>query len=392
MFKKDFVIQLSIYFVIIFNLVFPKGGIKVNDIPITIGLVSLIFLLLAGGISSVIKFRFLKIKHDRLKILLSWIPFQIWTIIVINENGFESLGMVLSLFTNFLLIPWLMIYLNGENFDKNVKIERLLKIIKIGIWILIIYGLINHVCKIITDSYIEIPFLTVNFDDVGNVYNKNNGRGVFGKLISTYQNGNLFGASMLLLLPLFCYIDKNKLHQLLFKFTLFLTLSRTIWLGLLFYEIISIFSGKIYIKKVFNFCIILSCFVLGIIYAMNLLELDMDFIVDSSMGGRIGQSSDFIYGFFPSTPFNTISEIVYKGILDSFGVIGLVCFCIGFFSPLFIYYKELNNNSLRNSLLLGLLVYYFVCLGDGGIILIPVMIFYWTVILILSSRISLYKL
>ena len=384
MLKRISIIQLFFYWVVIFNLVFPKGGIKIGDIPITIGIVSLLTLLLLGSISSILHFSLHKIKSSRISILLSWIPFQIWMLIVIKENGYENLGFTFSLFLNFLILPWGMLFFNGKNFDDIVNVDKLLKVIKYGIWFLIIFGLINHGYKIITDNYIEVPLLTVNYDDAGKIYDKNNGRGILGKLVSTYQNGNLFGISMLMFLPLFCYIEKKRWKQILFEFTLFLTLSRTIWLGILFYEIISNVGKKIYAKKVLYLLVVLFIFSFGVVYIIEYLGLDAEFLLDASLGGRVSTLGDITYEIIPLGAFVTITEIVYKGVLDSFGIVGLILFLIGFFSPLYVYCGKIKN-SLQHNLYLGLIMYSFICLGDGAILLIPVMVLYWGIVLFLTS-------
>ena len=86
-----------------------------------------------------------------------------------------------------------------------------------------------------TGKMIEIPYLTVNIADYGLDENKYNLRfGFLMKLVSTYSNGNVYGAATVILLPLFDQIESKKAFRALVRVALFLTLSRTAWFALIF--------------------------------------------------------------------------------------------------------------------------------------------------------------
>ena len=198
--------NLFIFLLVLFNLFFPKGGIKISEVPITIGMLLLIIVLFYQFFNNLYHNRLLKISKDRLTILYSWLPFQTIIIVCILFNGYTSLGIVLSMIFSFVFLPWSLIFIEGNHFDKIDK-NFLFKIIKIGIIFISVFGIINFFVKYTVGEFIEIPFITVNYDDFGEIESKNLRRGNdLYKLISTYQNGNIYAASLLLLLPLFCYL------------------------------------------------------------------------------------------------------------------------------------------------------------------------------------------
>ncbi len=79
----------------------------------------------------------------------------------------------------------------------------------------------------------------VNAADVGLLETtKDINRGGLFKLISTYNNGNVYGAAMLILLPLFDAIETRKWRKLFLRIALVLTLSRSVWIGLVMLQLV----------------------------------------------------------------------------------------------------------------------------------------------------------
>ena len=71
----------------------------------------------------------------------------------------------------------------------------------------------------------------------------------------------------------------------------------------------------------------------------------------------------------PQKSFLTIVEVVYVGVAESFGAVGLITFLIAMITPLVL----ITDRAIR----LGLLTYLLVSLSDGGMLFIPTMVFYW---------------
>src|SRR5690606_25097688 len=85
-----------------------------------------------------------------------------------------------------------------------------------------------------------------NAGDVGALEGKHIDRGGIFKLISTYNNGNIFGICMVMLLPLYACLERRTWPQLVVKAALVLTLSRTVWAGLIAYEVLH----RLYVRRV----------------------------------------------------------------------------------------------------------------------------------------------
>jgi hypothetical protein len=215
---------------------------------------------------------------------------------------------------------------------------------------------------------------------MGEIALKHNDRGIVFKLISTYNNGNIYGICMLIFLPFFCFLENRNWRKYLVKSSLILTFSRTIWIGLIFneiiYDLLVTKNKRTIIFKIFfgltlliSVCISLSIFI----------GLPLDFLLDRNLGGRIGQlqyleSSTLL----PDKAFSGISEIVYLGILNQFGILGLISYLIALSGPILLAFASFKDMiPIRSSILCGLLTYLFVSASDGALLYIPVMVFYW---------------
>ncbi len=360
----------------LFILIFPKGGIKIYTLPITWGY------LILGFLSLLLLLRkTYRINKNHLAIFLSFIPFQIISLISILINGYSHIGFTISFFLNFFIFSFIFFLILSE-YIQEIDIDLFFKIIKKGIFFLALYGIFLFIYKIITKSFIEIPFLTINYHDLGNIENKHINRGEIFKLISTYNNGNLFGMCLLMLLPLYKVLEKNIYKRSIVKLSLIFTLSRTVWIALLFCEILTyIFlntNKKISIYKSIFFTLIISSCIGLFIYIYNFSFL---WLFDPTVGGRLENFAFSNIKFFSSSSFYGISEMVYLSILENFGIFGLLAFLLALFSPLFL--LKINSPIYRNknlptkAIIIGLITYLFCAISDGGILLIPIMVFYY---------------
>jgi hypothetical protein len=234
------------------------------------------------------------------------------------------------------------------------------------------------------DIDFQIPLVTSNVDDEGNL-DKFNDRGGISKLTSTYNNGNIYGVSLLMLMPLYFFVEVNKLCRIILLLSLVLTLSRTVWLGILFYHFIKIFDSNLTNKIVISFSII------GLLSAMfvtmSVIVLDMGFILDANLGGR-AESLDFKISLFSVTPFTAIGEIVPLSILRDFGIVGLISFMFLMLLPVLLWYIRWMPNSksdYKKSIVIGLVIYNAIMFSDGALNYIPVMLFYWFLVALLLS-------
>lgn len=372
-----------IFLLVIFNLFFPKGGIKISDIPITIGMILLIMVLFYQVFNNLYHKRLLTISKDRFFILASWLPFQLILLMCFSFNGTNSLGVFLSMVFNFIFLPWMFIFVEGNHFDILNK-NFLFKLIRFGIIFVAIFGIINFMMR----NTIEIPFLTVNYMDLGEINDKNIKRGEdLYKLISTYQNGNIYGVSMLLLLPLFCFLEKRTWLQVIVKISILLTLSRTAWIGLLLYEFLKIIFIKFSAKKLISFLLMVSGIVIVISMLLSLMEVDINFIFDENLGSRRGALEQIDMSIIVgSTAIGWYSDIVYANIMLNFGLLGLISFIFAVLSPILIYMKNKKVDLVKKNLVLGYIIYLIISCSDGAILLLPVMIFFWFIVLSITSK------
>lgn len=359
-------------FFALFLLFFPKGGIKIAGIPLTWG-----YLLLT--ISSIfLAFRKLHpINLNHIKIQLLFIPFQVLFIFTLFFQGIQSYSAFISLAFNLFFLPFSFFTLYSSYIDTYDK-EYIFLIIKKGVLFISCYGIFLFFFKTITGNFITIPLLTTNLQDLHSMANKCIDRGYAFKLISTYNNGNLYGICVLMLLPLYRYLEKSKWKKALVKLSLVLTLSRTVWIGILFSEGLIAFSSKskkailTFFLQIVIICLLIFC--LSLYY-----EIPYEFFYDATLGGRLNKIDTFNnFSFFPSIPLKWINEITYLGILENFGLIGLILFILMMLGPICIY--GLKNRPYREEdkpILIGIYTYLFISLSDGAYLLIPVMAFYY---------------
>ncbi|CAN5775997.1 hypothetical protein BH23GEM5_BH23GEM5_28900 [soil metagenome] len=377
-----------ILILISFLLIFPKGGIKLAGVPITWGYLALIlpaltFLLgLAAGRGG----EFGRIRLVPLALLL---PFQGVVVLALLLNGSATVGFSISLVVTFFFLPLVFLLVLGLYLDRT-DLAFVLRMVRIGIFSVAVYGIFLFVFKLQTGRFIEIPFLTVNAGDVGGLEDKYIDRGGVFKLISTYNNGNIYGVSLLILLPLYAWLERSVAKLSIVKLSLLLTLSRTVWAGLIVYEVLQrLYVRRITLRAVFVLLTSLVILAVGVWYALVLIGVNVGFLFDRNLGGRLAQ---WYYletaTVLPTLPFGGIGEIVYLSVLHNFGLLGLACFLVGMSTPLLLHFSgcvPLASSTYKRSLVAGLMVYLIVAGSDGAILYIPVMAIFWFVVSLLLS-------
>jgi hypothetical protein len=375
--------RVLVFIICIFLVAFPKGGIKVGGTPITFGYIllllytffSVLFVTATNGAR-------IYVKKARQYVLLCCLPFQLYSaaILLLSEN-MVSFGYILSFVLSIIIMPVIFLFA----FNRFIDLDRFElyfnPVFKNCIRFVAVFGIILFIIKYKTGKEFEIPFLTVNLDDVGTLSTtKYNMRGNISKLVSTYNNGNIYGVSLTILLPLYLEREKSTIFKSVVILSLILTLSRTVWAGLILYLIIY-FISKINNAKGW---IILAGSVIFIMVAapliLNLMHVNISFLFDKNLGGR-AKSFNVLRNvtFFGSLIFKGVNEIVYTSIIDTFGILGLILFIIYLFSPGIIYLVEMKMRKPvnRSTAYWGVCLYWFLCFSDGAMLFIPVMAFYW---------------
>ena len=373
---------------LVFLVLFPKGGIKVAGAPLTWG-----YMLI--GITAIpliaVRFLVLPLRFTMRTVLASatLLPFLLLFFYSCKANGLELPSYAVSVFTNFLLLPamFLLVY---PPFLSMIDLDQFSRWFRFCIFATALYGIFLFFLHPITGKYLEIPYLTVNAADYGLIeLTKHIARGRFLKLISTYNNGNVYGATILIVLPLYDLLEPAKWKRNLLRFALVLTLSRTIWVGLVLEQLLSLGAQLLLNVATFPYVrlgaaarrglavlVTLAFAVAGLLFTPNAHQL----LTDRSLGGRSGElSATFTATWLPTVPVTGFAEVLYAGAAMNYGYAGLVAVTLIFVAPLFLMLldRRMLGTPSRRAALKGLILYALICGSDGATNLIPVMVFYW---------------
>lgn len=372
-----------------FLVLFPKGGIKAGTVPLTWGY----FLLGFSGLAALpwwVARASVKVRRSVLLALGSLIPIQLLIIYSLLANGVADAGFAISTCLCLFALPAFFLILTPQFLRSSIRMEKLLSGLRACIFLTAIYGVFLFFWHLYSGHFIEIPYLTVNAADVGLLETtKDIDRGGLFKLISTYNNGNVYGAAMLILLPLFDYLEPRRWRKLFLRMALILTLSRSVWVGLIVLQLLYLlrdlkhgFREFPYIRlgKSAKSLLLLIPAAIGVGLGMAIMSTGLGFILDSSFGGRAGELQALTNAtFLPSVPVDAFLEIVYASAAQLFGYAGLAAMVLFLTFPIVIYltHPGIRAGKLNKAAFIGLLVYIFMCGMDGAFNYIPVMAFYW---------------
>lgn len=361
---------------VVLLVIIPKGGFKIAGIPLTWGYLYLGLLFILTAIIILDKYRF-KINSKHYMCYVATLPFVFYFTIHLAVFGYDgTIGNLISFYVSFVFLPLLFFVFLGS-FLAKIEGNYIEKLITDGVFVIAVYGVFLFIYKQTAGEFLEIPYITVNSGDLGELSrSKFNQRGSVSKLISTYNNGNIFGVCVLMLFPVFYKNCQSKIKILIVIVALLLTLSRTVWIGLIFYFLVIYRNRFLKLAKVY-FVGGIILFFLGSILMTRYFQYGSleGFIFDSNLGGRIIQIRQFSeITLIGKHAYKVIEEIVYLSIFKQFGIGGLLLFCISFFAPVYIFLHTKKNNSVY---FFGIITYLFVCLSDGCILLIPTLAFFY---------------
>ena len=194
---------------------------------------------------------------------------------------------------------------------------------------------------------------------------------------------------MLILLPLFDVIEPRKWRKLFLRIALVLTLSRSVWIGMVVLQLFYLFRDMkrdfrdfpyIRIGRSTKSLLLLIPVAIGVGFGMVIMSTGLGVILDTSFGGRAAELAAFTNTtFFPSVPVDAFLEIVYASAAQLFGYTGLFAMVLFLIFPMIIYlaHPSVRAGKLNNAAFTGLLIYMVMCGMDGAFDYIPVMAFYW---------------
>ena len=381
---------------VIFLVLFPKGGVKLLGAPLTWG-----YLVLAVTAVPALIYRmlFLPLRMSAMAMAAmgSVVPFELVFLYSYKANGFATLEYLISLLVNFFALPLLFLFVYPMYFPA-INRERFVRLFCGCVFWAAAYGIFLFFWRPLTGHLIEVPLLTVNLADYGQIeLTKHIARGAFLKLISTYNNGNVYGVATLLLLPLYSLLERSRVRRLTVRAALLLTLSRTVWAGLVVEQLLSLARPvlemtltfpRVNLRRAMKPILFVAGTTLAILVALFASSYSLSFLFDPTLGGRLGEIASLGSStWLPSLPLNGFAEVLFASALTNYGYVGLATLLLLFLFPvaLVIARPALARDPVRNAAAKGLVLYVIVASSDGATNLIPVMAFYWFVYAVLVS-------
>jgi hypothetical protein len=377
------------WLMVVFLVLFPKGGIKLGPAPVTWG-----YVLLAATTPLFLLLRLLALPLRFPRRVLAAFALVIPMLAVfLDSAAVYGVSDPAFAFNDILSLGWLpllflLIYPPFLPYVDSVKLSSWLRN---SMFLAALWGLFLFAWHPLTGHFIEVPYLTVNAADYGKIEaTKHISRGLFFKVISTYNNGNVYGVATLILLPLYERLEPRLWRRLTLKLALLLTLSRTVWFGLLLNEALPVIVHLWTQLRTFpivrmgrfgNRLLALAATLFLILLSVPLVNGDaLNFILDPTAGGRIGQVTSIgTPTLLPGKPLSAFTEIVYASTLRDYGIVGLLALLLILLGPVLLLLIDRRplQSPLRRAALKGLILYAFLALSDGAINYIPVTVFFW---------------
>lgn len=407
-YKYSYLLLLVTVFI---NVTFPKAGIKLGGIPLTVGNVFLLLTVLSWFIYVLWKRSFVFSKAEAF-VIISCVYWLIRFLLVMT-GGRVGLSEWVGFFVPLVVYPFTFLVFNYFIIEMK-QIDYLLRILFVGTVIVFVFGFLQAAFGI--DKF-SIPGLTVNYTDYissDNWYaHKYNGvqEGVtYSKTVSTYQNGNLLGVNVLMFCPMIYESIRNKavknIYLLVFVLFCILTGSKTCWVGIVLYLLIK-GAAVINRKWVEGRKLELACLIIAFIPIIALIFLNMfpqiiERFQDSftlknidDLSGRSESMNRLINYFTIKTewlligPYGLTSywgssyEMAYFCILMIGGVAGFIAFLgpiIYIISRYFI--KQYKESNVIKGITHGVIVYLIVAFVEGALWLPPTAVNLWMVLAI----------
>ena len=410
--KKNFFYRYSYLLLLVtvfINVTFPKAGIKLEGIPLTVGNVFLILTIMSWFIYVLWKRCFVFSKAE-VFVIVSCVYWLIRFLLVM-AGGEVGLSEWVGFFVPMVIYPFTFFVFNFFITEKK-QIDFILRMLFVGTLIVFVFGFLQATFGI---EKFSIPGLTVNYTDYissTNWYaNKFNGvqEGIsYSKTVSTYQNGNLLGVNVLLFCPMIYENIKNKagrnLYMLVFILFCILTGSKTCWVGIVLYLFI---KGVVVLnnkwaegRKVQFACLIIAVIPVIAAIFLNMFPQIVERFQESftlkninDLSGRSESMNRLINYFTNKTEWLLIGpygltnywgssyEMAYFCILMLGGLAGLIAF-LGPIVYIIIRYfvRHTKESKVLKGITHGVIVYLIVAFVEGALWLPPTAINLWMVL------------
>ena len=349
----------------IFTFVFPKAGLYVGDTPLLVGHIALTltFLFVLARRWSI--HRGVALAAALLTILGTLSSLMIMFIGTLPTTSASVAPVLLSLW----ILPVFSVVVFGAFVQRYWVFTA--KIMALGLLGVMVYTLVSFVSTNLFGQILAVPYLTVTGGDVDVLLGKHSDRGGIFKAYGTYNNGNVLGVSLLIWAPLALHLLRRRVNSNLLRLVLIVTLSRTVWIGMIAYEVLGAVKQR-RLWPMLRLLVGVPLLVVAIyLTARNFLGWAPERLLDSNLGGRADQLS-FDFTILPGV-FRGMQEIVYLSILRSFGVVGLLAFIAVWFWPLLLRRRYVPAQMAQ----IGMLLYVICMVSDGAFVLPPVTVLYW---------------
>ena len=409
--KKSYFYRYSYLLLLVtvfINVTFPKAGIKLGGIPLTVGNVFLLLTIMSWFIYVLWKRCFVLSRAETFAIV-SCVYWLIRFLLVMAE-GRVGLSEWVGFFVPLVVYPFTFIVFNYFITGME-QINFILRMLLVGTIIVFVFGFLQAAFGI---EKFSIPGLTVNYTDYISSTNwyaeKYNGvqEGIaYSKTVSTYQNGNLLGVNVLLFCPMIYESIKNKtgrhIYMLVFVLFCILTGSKTCWVGIVLYLFI---KGAVILnrkwaesRKVQFACLIIAVIPVIAAIFLNMFPQIVERFQESftlkninDLSGRSESMNRLINYFINKTewllvgPYGLTSywgssyEMAYFCILMLGGLAGL----IAFFGPIVYiivryFIRHTKESKVLKGITHGVIVYLIVAFVEGALWLPPTAINLWLV-------------
>lgn len=396
------------------NIWIPKGGMKISGIPLTIG--NIVYFLLIILFILYILFTG-KIAKSKISfcILISVIVFAI-RLLLAEGYGNYDVNTIVSYITPLCVFP--LIYMIAyQLIDNEEKLNTIVKIVVYGFIFVSLYSILQIIFGI---NEVAIPGITVNYSDFKEsplwYLQKANNIGSYSKIVSTYQNGNIFGVNLILFFPLvFEFVKsfsnrKAYLLLLIFLFVAFMTLSRTCWLGMGIYLLLRFIFNKSKRKLdlvVKALIIVILPIIVSYIFKQipqlgdRLLQTNLSNV--STLSGRapdaislLNSTSDNILSIIIG-PYGIIKysggayEMTYLAIYMLSGIVGLVIWFIPIISAL-VLFRKYKNNIIAKGVFYGIITWSIIAFVEGAFWLPPTGLNLWLILALGVASIKIEKI
>lgn len=372
--------RFALPLLVVFLVAFPKAGLKLGPLPLTFGYLLLGMTTLGCALTNLLARQYATAPRRTLIAFAATWPLQAVAILLAGLLGSTEPALTVAFLVGFVLIPAAMLCLLTPQIRK-LDLDLCERVMRRCVSFAALYGIFLFAYHLKTGRFIEIPYLTVNADDVGLLESgKNIDRGGgFFKLISTYNNGNIYGVCILMLLPWYDLAQRSAMWRLLVRLSLLLTLSRTVWFGWVAYELLAL----VYLRPLKASTLLyvtgtLAATAVAIGYVVQSLGRGAGFLLDASLGGRSTALQQTPLDLLPQQAVDFSSEIIYVTVVSAFGLVGAVCFVGAVVTPgLMAATGGRRRDPVVRACVAGMAMLLVCGLSDGPILLIPVMALYW---------------